>query len=133
VKDWGARRAGLDGTAVHAVAAGPVQRTLKPLIPKHGVRHAPALRRWQRTTTVEVELIHLLHVGVEQAKVLLDVVWTVALVVLVEEGEDVHVRVGVGVERSVVPMLPYSTRLMRLLLYAWALATEAVSKSLLPP
>jgi hypothetical protein len=88
-----ARRAALDGTAVRAVAAGPVQRPLKPLVPKRGVRHAPALRR---TTTVEVELVHLLHAGVEQAKVLLEVVWPSALTVLVEEGEDVHVHVRVG-------------------------------------
>jgi hypothetical protein len=48
----------------------------------------------------EVELVHLGHVRAEQAEVLLDVVWPVAFAVLVEQGEDVDVHVGVWVVRG---------------------------------
>ena len=40
-----ARRAGLDGAAVRAVAARPVQRRLQPRVPSRRVRRAPARLR----------------------------------------------------------------------------------------
>nr|ACL53267.1 unknown [Zea mays] len=92
-----ARRAGLDGAAVGAVAARVLQRRLQPRVPGGRVRHAPA---GHQRAAPEVELVHLRPVRVEQPEVLLDVVRPVALLVLVEEGEDVDVHVGVGVVRG---------------------------------
>jgi hypothetical protein len=68
----------VDGGAIRAVAARVVQRRLqRRVIPGGGVRHAPALH-------VEVELVHLGHVRVKQAEVLLDIVWSASLHVPVD-------------------------------------------------
>jgi hypothetical protein len=91
-------RAGLDGAAARAVSARVVQRRLQPRVPGRRVRHASA--RPVAAPALEAELVHLGHVGVEQAEVLLDVVGPTALVVLVEEREDVHVHVRVGAVRG---------------------------------